>query len=372
MDKQKILIVSRTFYPIQSPRAFRTTELAKEMARIGHEVTVLLPANLRDKIEETFDNIFNINFKYYGPLIWPDLNKSKRFRFLMRKLGRVMFLLFEYPNIEIYFKLPQILKDLKGYEMLISIAVPHENHWAIAKVRSKDHLIAKTWVADCGDPFMKNILEKITPPFYFSFLEKSFLKKADFITVPTKGSKEAYESKFREKFRVIPQGFDFQEVKLIKIKPSHEYPTFAYAGGVSLKGIRSLQTFIDALKKYGKQFRFHIYSSTGQTVLKDSIEGYEESFILHKAIPRIALLFELSKMDFLVNLDNGTHLNTPSKLIDYALCNRPILNINPVNPDNDLILEFLNGNYEQSLIVEDLQKYNIKNVARSFLELRNN
>ena len=34
--KKRILIVSRSFYPDNSPRAFRTAELSKEFARQGH------------------------------------------------------------------------------------------------------------------------------------------------------------------------------------------------------------------------------------------------------------------------------------------------------------------------------------------------
>lgn len=37
----KILIVSRSYYPLNTPRSFRTTELAREFARSGHEVSVV-------------------------------------------------------------------------------------------------------------------------------------------------------------------------------------------------------------------------------------------------------------------------------------------------------------------------------------------
>ena len=369
--KKKILIVSRSFYPQNSPRSFRTTELAKELARQGHQVDVLLPQNLQKDIEHSFDKETGINFLYFGPLTWKTLDKSKNplIGDWKRKLGRLLFLLFEYPNIEIFFMLPETLKKLNGYDLLISIAVPHENHWAIAKVRSNNHPIAQIWVADCGDPFMTNVLETISPPFYFSWLEKSFLKKADYVAVPTSGSIDAYDANFRHKFKVIPQGFNFDEVELVKQKPEHDIPTFAYAGGVSATGIRSLHQLIDVLKNSGKDFNFHVYSGTGKVVLKDIVKGYEEKIILHDPLPRQALLFELSKMDFLVNLDNGTHLNTPSKLIDYGLTKRPILNVNPINPDKALVMSFLDGDYRQSYKVVDLEQYNIREVAKSFLSL---
>jgi glycosyltransferase involved in cell wall biosynthesis len=371
MDKKKILIVGRTFFPELSPRSFRTTELAKEFARQGHEVTVLLPKNLEEILKRTFNNEYRINFIFYGPLHWKVFQKSK-YPFvgdLKRKFGRLLFLLFEYPNIEIYFKLPKVLKKLNGFDLLLSIAVPHENHWAIAKVKTAKHPIAKKWVADCGDPFMTNVLETIAPPFYFGFLERNFLKKADYVTVPTEGSIKAYDTNFKQKFKVIPQGFNFKEIQLIEEKPIYECPNFAYAGGVSTTGVRSLHQVVLWLKSQDKKFKFHIFSNTAKSALTEVIKGHEDFFVLQDAIPRDVLLFELSKMDFLLNLDNGTHLNTPSKLIDYALTKRPVVNVNPINFKSQFLEQFLNGDYTNQSKVENIEKYNIETVANLFLKL---
>jgi hypothetical protein len=374
MVKKKILIVGRTFFPEQSPRSFRTTELAKEFARKGHHVDVLLPQNMEEEIKKSFENSLGLNFIFFGPLNWKSLGRSKITWIgdWKRKFGRLLFLLFEYPNIEIYFKLPKKLKTLKGYDLMVSIAVPHENHWAIAKIRNIKNPIAKTWVADCGDPFMANVLETITPPFYFSRLENNFLKTADFISVPTENSRKAYEGGYNEKFKVIPQGFNFKEVEIVKEKPTHDVPTFAYAGGVSATGIRSLHQVIKVLKEIGKPFKFHVFGGNAKAVLNEVVKGYENEIILHDAIPRSKLLYKLSEMDFLINLDNGTHLNTPSKLIDYALAKRPILNINPIHPNKEKIITFLKGKHSEAIIIEDIQAYNIKNIATKFLNLLSN
>lgn len=369
MEKKKILIVGRTFFPEKSPRSFRTTELAQELARLGYDVTVVLPKNLEQPIISNYENKYLIKFDFYGPLTWPFLGRSKWIGDWKRKLGRLLFLLFEYPNIEIYFKIPKFLKKYSDYDLLISIAVPHENHWAIAKLRKNGHRIAKTWIADCGDPFMTNVLETIPPPFYFNYLENSFLEQADYVALPTKGSFLAYNQKYKNKFKVIPQGFSFENIKLVSEKPTYNHPTFAYAGGVSIVGVRSLYAFIEVLKKLGTPFYFHIYSNNAKSVLAQQIKGFEHQIILHDPLVREALLFELSKMDFLINLNNGTSLNTPSKLIDYALSKRPILNINPIHPELERIQEFLCKNYDNQLVINNLQDYNIVHVANKFLKL---
>lgn len=366
-NQKRILIVSRSFYPINSPRSFRTTELAKELARQGHDVQVLLPKNLENEIKGHFRNDYEIQFLYYGPLKWKPLKKSKFLGDITRKFGRLLFLLFEYPNIEIYFKLPKLLKKLNGFDLLISIAVPHENHWAVAEVRNKRNPIAKTWVADCGDPFMNSALETISPPFYFGWLENRFLKKADYISVPSQGSLKAYDHRYSNKFKVIPQGFNLDEVELSEYKLSSKKKVFAYAGGVTKRGVRSLHNVIDVLLEQNKEFTFHIYSSNGKSVLKDYVKGHEDKFVLHAPLDRLTLLKRLSEMDFLVNLDNNTPFNTPSKLIDYSLCRRPILNLNPYNPNKEIISSFLEGDYREKYVVNNMEQYNIKEVVKKFL-----
>ena len=123
MINKKILIVGTTFFPEQSPRSFRTTELAKELARKGHQVNVLLPQNIQKKIEDSFENSTGINFLYFGPLTWKPLQRStiSWIGDYKRKFGRLLFLLFEYPNIEIYFQLPKTLKKLSGYDSCTAV-----------------------------------------------------------------------------------------------------------------------------------------------------------------------------------------------------------------------------------------------------------
>ena len=68
----------KNIFPEQSPRSFRTTELAIELARLGHNVTVILPHNLKQKIESKFQNSHSIVFIYYGPLDGRLLKKIKK------------------------------------------------------------------------------------------------------------------------------------------------------------------------------------------------------------------------------------------------------------------------------------------------------
>jgi glycosyltransferase involved in cell wall biosynthesis len=369
LDKKKILVVSKSFYPLRTPRAYRTTELVKEFARTGNEVHLLIPDSEYDYSD--FLSQHKIEIHFFGPLKWRTLSSSSHSFFgeLKRKFGRLLFLLFDYPNIEILWKLPPALKQFSGFDLLVSIAVPHSIHWAISSVRKKSRPIANIWVADCGDPYMGNKLESIPPPFYYSFFEKRFCEKADYISIPTEGSLAAYYKEFHSKFVIIPQGFSFENIRIIEEYEPDLKLKFAYAGGISPTGIRSLHKIIEFLLSAEHDFEFHVYSQQAKTVLNEFVARAEDKIKCHEPIDRSELIYELSKMDFLINLDNGTILNTPSKLIDYALAQRPILNISAMDPDLILLNQFLKRNYENQYVGPPLENFNIRNVAKKFLLL---
>lgn len=364
MPKKSILIVTKAFYPENSPRSFRATELAKEFSRQGHNVTVMLPE--KDVDYSNFLKEYPISIKTFPLKFGKPKSSNKVFGSLVHKWNRLLFLLFEYPNIEIMFRVKKELKNTVPYDLMISIAVPHPIHWGIAAVRNAKNSIAHTWVADCGDPFMGNTLESIKPPFWFKYFEKSFCRKADFITVPTETSIKAYYPEFHHKIVVIPQGFNFDEIKINHTNAVNPVPTFAYAGGVAQSGIRSPKLILDYLLESGKKFRFHVFSNNSSALEKYA--GYPE-IVLHGSLPRPLLLQELAKMDFLLNLNNGTVNQTPSKLIDYSLVKKPILDIQAEKPDFTIIDEFLNGNYHNAFVVKNLEKFTIQSVAQKFFNL---
>jgi len=372
MDRKKILIVAATFYPFNSPRANRTTELAKEFSKQGHDVTVITPKNDADHLP--FEKKHRLTIKDLGTRRFNVLSvNGNRFKSLFgRIINRLLNLFFEYPDIELTYMVKRALKNEHGYDLLVSIAVPHPVHWGVAATRLKSHPIAKVWVADCGDPYMLNRLDSFNKLFYFKFFERKFCAKADFITVPTEQSKEGYFPQFHTKIEVIPQGFNFADTPVYNSEIRNEVPTFGYAG-TFIPGSRDPREILDFLCKQKKPFKFIIY--TADTALVEPFVKESNNQIEIRAyIPRKDLIFELSKMDFVVNFTNGTSLVTPSKLIDYVITKRPILSVDTGNLDTATVAAFLNGNYDNQFTISNVEKYHIDNVAKGFIELaaRNN
>lgn len=366
--RRKVLLVSGSFYPINSPRAFRATELTKELARQGHEVVIYFPT--RDKDYSFFERKHNVKVKNLGTLKWKGIEiKGGKIEFLIRKVvRRLLQLLFEWPAIEIMFKVIKVLKHENGYDLLISIAVPYPIHWGVAAIRSNNRRIADCWIADCGDPYMGDTTDSFRKFFYFQYVEKFFCRKANYITIPFEGALSAYYPEFHEKIKVIPQGFQLNKMKIPEYKKVFDYPTFGYAGRF-IPGVRDPSNLLDYLLRLKKKFKFIVYTPN-DSILLPFKEALGVKMEIREIIPREELLKILSQMDFLLNFDNNTGTQLPSKLIDYSIAGRPVLNITS-EMDFSVILEFMNGDYSKKMILKSPEYYDIYQVAEQFIRLQN-
>lgn len=363
MRKKKILIVSSVFYPRISPRSFRATELAKEFSRQGHDVKVL--THVRDFDYTEFSKTYNLRIEDFVNGKWKELSKNNIINKVLRCMFKYFFL---FPDIQFSLLLKNYLSNMSSYDLLISIAVPYPIHWGVALAKNKNKNLCKIWVADCGDPFMGNKEQRIGHPFYFHFIENWFCKKPDFITVPIKEAINAYPSFCKNKIKVIPQGFNFEEVNALCKKEENIYPIFAYAGALS-KGIRDPGQFFKYLSsKSDIEFKFIIYTRS-ISVVEPFKEIFGEKLEIREYIPREQLLIELGKMDFLVNFENTNTVQSPSKLIDYALTGKPILSITPNNVNTVVVDEFLSRNYLNKFNIKCIEQYDIKNVTKQFISL---
>jgi len=308
----KILIVSGYFYPQNTPRAFRTTELVKEFLRRGDDVTLYIPETTDDL--SSFTSKDHLSIKYYTRREDKYAESPNKLKYIF---GRLLTYSLEYPDI-------YILKDLKKslrnentiYDLLISIAYPHQIHWTLAQLYRKGIRYAKTWIADCGDPFMLCGTINIPHMPYFKKYEKLWCKYCDVITVPTQGAISGYYPEFHDKIQVIPQAFNFEEVIRKEYKPN-AIPTFAYSGSLwpGSKDPRTMLEYLSTLKD--KDFKFYIYYNTSNTqFLEKYREPLGDKLVLLSFIPRLELLKTLSGMDFLVNFEFSTGVQSPSKMID--------------------------------------------------------
>ncbi|MCB0744319.1 MAG: hypothetical protein KDC67_10475 [Ignavibacteriae bacterium] len=370
MCKKKILIISRSFYPGISPRSFRTTELVKEFSKCGHEVTLLTHKVENENVYSNFEKDYNITIKDLGKNILPriKLGKNKYLNLLKRIISRGLSILIEYPDIELVFLVKKALKNETNYDLLISIAVPHTTHWGVALALKKNKRITKVWVADCGDPYMGASNDSFKKLFYFKYIEKWWCNKVDYITIPFDGAIEAYYKEFHFKIKIIPQGFNFNEIVIDeKEYVSNSIPTFAYSG-LLIPGVRDPKPLVDYLLSIKIDFKFIFYNK--QHLIMDSLINISNGMVEQRDyIERKELIRTLSKMDFLINFNNNVPTQLPSKLIDYYFTKRPVLMIDSYNFDKKIINQFLKKDYSNKYQFDTIDSYRIEKVANQFLNL---
>jgi len=360
-----IVIISRTFFPAQFPRALRTTELAIELAKRGHNVTVFSVLGNYNYSQFSIDT--NVKVKDIGKMFFATLDSDeKENNKILNKIFKRVFSFIDFPDIEFVPKVYKIFNKIKDIDLVISIAKPHTIHLgcAISKyLLSKS--FPKLWIADCGDPYTLNPVNKQSNIVLKQF-EKFTFKYADFITIPHEKSVNGYYKEFHHKIKIISQGFRFPKNKLVKVV-DNVIPNFAYSG-IFYKDFRDPRKFLDFLCEIEIDFKFHVFTRDFKL-----LKGYEiklgNKLIINEYVPRDQLLKLLSQMDFLVNFENSSNLQSPSKLIDYAIVNRPILSINPHNFSENIFFDFLKGNFNSQLII-DIEEYKIENVVDKFLKLK--
>ncbi len=368
----KITIISHAIYPHISPRSFRTTELAKGLAQLGHEVVVYALTGTYDYTQYQKENGITVRSLGVSRLNTNSdgLRNVKR-GFISQKINGVLFKLLnpliDYPRSEFISLTQELLKKIEPCDYLITIAHPYGIHWGAALFNKKyPHTKFKIWVSDCGDPFMGDKDVKRCK-LILGRLEKLWGDQTDAIVIPVEKGRLGYAKEVQNKIAIIPQSIDFSAVRLAAYVPN-KVPTFLYCGAV-YPGMRDPTALLEYLSDIKDDFRFVVYSQSElfnrfKPVLGDKLD-------IRAKINRLDLIEIQSQMDFLVNIKNDSDNQTPSKLIDYGLSKRPVLDISTVFTEfeKDNLNSFLHGDYSKQRVIGNLEQYDNKNVAKQFVQL---
>ncbi len=362
----RILLVGAYFPPYQTPRAFRLYELAKQLAKTN-DVTIY--SLLGDYDYSSMQQDTNMTIKSLGKSKYgnEDSTEKKKRSLIYSAISHTIGKRLLFPTIEFRSLVHNVIKkEYCNFDLIISIAYPHPVHWGVMDAKKealKEGNSFPTWISDCGDPFMGNVFAP--PPSYFRSIEKEWGRLTDYITIPVEEARRAYFDEVQDKIRIIPQGFnldrqygDYQE---------NSVPTFVFAGNVT-RNLRDPDKFLRYLATKSTPFKFLVYVrdirffDVYKTMLGDKLS-------VHPFVSREEILGIMSKADFLVNIANEGGVQKPSKLIDYTIAGRPILEITSSFNNASVVDKFLAGDYSQAMPPIDISVYDIKNVARAFLNL---
>ncbi len=387
-----ILVLACRFYPELSPRAFRTFELVKEFCSQNHKVKLILPnKDMYNEKQYKHSNLITIK-------IGDDNNvKNQNTNSEIVKKKNIPIKKFIFPEsikdkiIPIIIKLKEkknkyfppfyekefmkgaynyLKKDKEQYDFLISIGLPIEVHLASAFAIIVNKNIRKTpvTIAEYGDPYFFNQANKYC--FLYFFIDFFVAKVFKYICIPTEKALNSYKYlKKKNRIKIIPQGINIAEYRIQNYRPN-KIITFAYAG-VFYRRTRNPKEFLDYLYQIKIDFRFYIYTIEKYDTL-EILKAYE-SMIGSKIIIKLNknrenIIYELSKMDFLINFENSTSNQSPSKVIDYALTKRPICSISTGNFSTEIFDQFIKKDYSKQLKI-NINDFDIKNISNQFLSL---
>lgn len=349
-----VVIISAQAYPANSPRSFRATELAKGFSKFGHNVVLYSIQKEKPSFYEDFSAKTGVVMK--------NLGKTRFFR--NGKIGAMCYKMFNryflFPEREIIPMVKKAISDLQSVDLLITIAVPHSIHYAAAK---SDLSNVKVWVADSGDPMMGNPFVHF--PSYMEKFERKWCERCNYITIPIEQARDAYYPEYRKKIHIIPQGFDFSSITIAKYK-KNDIPTFAFAGRF-FPELRDPTNFLKYLKQIDTDYRFYVFGPSFRMY-----ESFLDNRIVYRGtLNREELIPELSKCDFLININNTSSVQSPSKLIDYSLTGRPFLSISSAftKEDEHLFMSYYNGDFSSFQSPINIDDYNIDNIVRKFIDL---
>lgn len=358
----KIVIIGFWTYPKKTPRAFRTWNLAECFAKMGHRVVLYAYTGGKNYEFET-KGLFKVkNLGNCQP--WCDDSiKNAKMPLYIRVIKKIVGELNVYPYKKCYAHIKNALLQEDEIDMLISIAHPHVVHWAVSKFINRNKV--KNWIADCGDPFMGDPFNK--HKVSLEKVEREWCSKVDYITIPIKEGIKAYYPEFKEKIKIIPQGFNIDNVDIIKYK-KNTIPTFGFAGGI-YPGLRDPKKLLEYIYKNNIKAHFIVYSK-GE-VFYEYQKLMPEKIEIRELVDRDILIKELSRMDFLINIKNISEVQAPSKLIDYTLTKRPILDVSTKFVDDEInnFNMFLMGDYTNQHKIIDITQFSINKVCNDFIEL---
>lgn len=360
----KILIVTHSFSPDLTPRAFRWTAIASRLTKLGHEVHVLCAAQLQVPEDAEFrvhrvpDPILKsrpVNALAHVPTDRRNtlfgMLKS-RILSMVRSLWRRVY----WPDYACGWIFPatrkaRSLSRAHRFDWVISTSHPFSGHvvWGLARQAS----VPSRWLVDIGDPYA--LMSQPSPynrRLYglLSYLvEKRVIALADRISVTTHATASLYQQSFSQansKTTVIPPLLSLPAPPL-RTKKEDGILDLVFVGTL-YRSLRSPRYLLECFSAFGqrfpdRRFRLHFYGAVNDC--NDILFEYADhpciTVLAHGLVARAVVLHAMANADFLLNIGNHSASQLGSKVIEYMAMGRPIVNV--VSIPDDISIDALSS-----------------------------
>jgi glycosyltransferase involved in cell wall biosynthesis len=372
---RKVLIISYYWPPAGGPAVQRILKFAKFLPEYGWQPIILSVKNGEFPVtdQKFLDEIPNeclvfksSSFEPYGiykkfsgqhlsakipvaVLTQQDINWRKKFAHWIR-----LNLFIPDAKIGWYPLAVQLGKKLiQAHQpnIIMSTSPPATTHLIAMKLSKKSKI---PWVADFRDPWTKiyhydNLPKLKIIKKFDQYLENSVLKNASAITMvsPNFFSNNIH----RRKLKIIPNGFDLSDMKVVKKNLPSEKFTIKYMG--SLKSRQYVDSFFVLLKELSennelrKNIRVEFIGLMDPLAHKKILEKNILIEILFLGyLPHDQALGRIADADLLLHVIGVSNLAksvATGKLFEYLMIGRPILSYGPKGGQADRILNETGG-----------------------------
>ena len=368
---KSLLIVSFSYSPMLNPRAFRWTALAEEFARRGVRVHVVCSWQPGLASNETVNGVeihrvgnhfversraflaryrrrgfpseIESTLKVSGPPF-----AAKLIRWVWRKtawpdttcvwyyaaLNKVNALLLSMPKATVVTVSPTFTSTLIGNN--------------VARKGKSGR-----WVLDLGDPFSLAIESPANNFFLYGALnarvERALFNSASAVTLTNSSVQRKYRELYPEcakKLFVIPPLLPVMQAvppKKTKAIPGVDAAIELIYVGSLYKSLRRpdymLELFIQLTKSVpSRRIELHFFGDTNEC--NDAFNSYRDqigkTIFLHGHVTREQAFEAIANADVVINLGNTNYCQLPSKLVEYMVLEKPILNITQTDADPSL------------------------------------
>lgn len=378
----RLLIIAYSYYPALTPRAFRWTAVAEALVSRGHDVYVICnkEATVRKsesvngvkvyRVGANFRESFRIwlgssspNFMASGAM---DADPKAPFKTVQVYIARMVKWIYDHsvkkilwPDFACFWYFPALacannLLQKGKFDAVVTISLPFSGHCVGLKLKKRYGI---RWIVDIGDPFSFMIETPVNNHRLYRRLnyrtESKVLNYSDGITVTADATKIQYMTRFpnltADKISVIPPLF---VEPVDEDKPAPFFPDFSKTrlifAGTLYEKIRNpsalLELFNRLLKSTdGENLELHFLG-----VINDCYKFFDKyraligvKIFLHGLVPRATAVKAMQGGTILVNLGNSTTFQLPSKVVEYAMLGKPVLNI--TNQPSDSSQNFFFG-----------------------------
>jgi len=355
----RILIITHSFAPELTPRAFRWAAIARSLAMSGHQVDVVCSRSPGTPAQESMEGV-EVH-RVHDPLSRSPVGGvagSKRRPGLLRRLVRWVYRQtwrrLYWPDYACAWYFPAVrrastLLAEHQYDWIISVSHPFTGHLVGLTLKRRNPKIP--WLVDIGDPFC--LMDDPAPNNIALYrhlsrrVDRAVLRASEVVSVTTSGTRDAYANIFPEsaaKIHVVPPMLSLpNRAAENTARRDAAVPLRLVYVGTLYRRLRSpapllslFERLVAALPDVSLELHFLGNVNDSAELFQPYEHWLGSRLFVQGVVSRERAQQTMQAAHVLVNLGNRSATQLPSKVIEYVAMGKPILNLVTIRDDSSV------------------------------------